>query len=76
MSFTSSIFNSLRNEGVDSTLMRIDEMGIDVFEYERLLFAVDYENDCSLFVVTNSALVETTYYDNGGIRRSGDPTTG
>ena len=51
-------------------------MEIDVFECERLLFAIDYENNRSLFVVTNCALVETTYYDTGGIRRGGDPITG
>ena len=74
ISFTSSIFNSLQNEGVASTLERIVEMKINVFEYEHLLFAIDFENNRSLFVVTNCALVETTYYD--GIRRGGDPTTG
>ena len=38
-------------------------MGIDVFEYGRLQFAIDYEDNRSLFVVTSCALVVQTYFD-------------
>jgi hypothetical protein len=76
ISFPSSIFNSLKTESLTTTLDRIFEMRIDVFEYERVQFAIDYENNQSLFVVTNCALVVITYFDPDGIHRDGHPTTG
>ena len=76
ISFPSSIFNSLKNENVTTALDRISDMGIDVFEYERLQFAIDHENNWSLFVVTNCALVVITYFDPEKIRMGGHPTTG
>lgn len=54
----------------------ISEMGIDVFDYERLQFAIDYDNDRSLFVVTHCALVEMTYFNTDQTRWNGIPTTG
>lgn len=76
ISFPSSIFNSLKNENVTEALDMISDMGIDIFEYERLQFAIDYEDNRSLFVVTSCALVVQTYFDPDGIRMGGYPTTG
>jgi hypothetical protein len=76
ISFPSSIFNSLKNENVTKALDRISDMGIDVFEYGRLQFAIDYEDNRSLFVVTSCALVVQTYFDPDDERMGGHPTTG
>ena len=76
ISFPSSIFNSLKNENVTKALDRISDMGIDVFEYRRLQFAIDYEDNRSLFVVTSCDLVFQTYFDPDDKRMPGDPTTG
>lgn len=76
ISFPSSIFNSLKNDDATTTMDMISEMGIDVFDYERLQFAIDYDNDRSLFVVTHCALVEMTYFNTDQTRWNGIPTTG
>ena len=78
ISFPSSIFNSLslKDEDVTTALDRISDMGIDVFEYRRLQFAIDYEDNRSLFVVTSCDLVFQTYFDPDNERMAGDPTTG
>ena len=51
-------------------------MGIDVFEYGRLQFAINYEDNRSQFVVTSCALVVQTYFDPDDERMGGHPTTG
>ena len=76
ISFPSSIFNSLKNQNVTEALDRISDMGIDVFEYGCLQFAIDYEDNRSLFVVTSCALVVQTYFDPNNQRMAGHPTTG
>lgn len=76
ISFPSPIFDSLKNENVTKALDMIYDMGIDVFEYGRLQFAIDYEDNRSLFVVTSCARVVQTYFDPDDERRGGYPTTG
>ena len=76
ISFPSPIFDSLKNENVTKALDMIYDMGIDVFEYGRLQFAIDYEDNRSLFVVTSCALVVQTYFDPDDERMGGHPTTG
>ena len=74
--FPSSIFNSLNNQNVTEAMDRISDMGIDVFDYGLLQFAIDYEDNRSLFVVTSCALVVQTYFDPDNERMGGHPTTG
>ena len=76
--FSTEIFAMMMNPklGGNDAVDEINKMGINPFEYERLIFPINYENHCSLYVVSNSACIEDSYIKTEKTRRGGDKFTG
>ncbi len=77
--FGTNIYELLMTKslGVKAALEEISNMGVDVFQYRRLLFPIDCYDYRSLFVVSDSAYIRKSLdRPDGSTIRAGDPFTG